>query len=242
MKLDAIRAEIDTLNLDEVTKAVGLTSLILALDRVDSTLGHFAAYLKNWSPRSGRRMQLEVPLLWENKREHRVVKDDIFEAVEIANGAADLAYFDPPYGSNNEKMPPSRIRYQAYYHIWKTVVLNDQPELFGAANRRADSSDTIAGSVFEEFRRSQSGRFIAMESIDRLIGQTQVPFIALSYSSGGRATAEELDQVLRSHGTILKVAEVEYKRNVMSGMRWTNEWVRETDGKNVEYIFLLEKR
>jgi adenine-specific DNA-methyltransferase len=45
MKLDAIREEIDKLNLDEVTKAVALTSLILALDSVDSTLGHYAAYL-----------------------------------------------------------------------------------------------------------------------------------------------------------------------------------------------------
>ena len=51
-KLDAIRLEIDTLNLDTVDEAVALTSLILALDKVDSSLGHFASYLRKWSPRS----------------------------------------------------------------------------------------------------------------------------------------------------------------------------------------------
>ena len=51
-KLDAIREEIDRLTLTRVERAVALTSLILALDRVDSTLGHFASYLKEWSPRS----------------------------------------------------------------------------------------------------------------------------------------------------------------------------------------------
>ena len=51
-KLDAIRQEIETLKLDTVDKAVALTSLILALDRVDSTLGHFSAYLRTWAPRA----------------------------------------------------------------------------------------------------------------------------------------------------------------------------------------------
>ena len=60
-KLDGIRQEIDRLSLDPVDKAVALTSLILALDRVDSTLGHFVSYLHNWSPRSYRTLQLTVP-------------------------------------------------------------------------------------------------------------------------------------------------------------------------------------
>ena len=242
MKLDAIREEIDDLNLDETTKAIALTSLILALDAVDSTMGHFVSYLKEWSPRSRLQLKLEVPMVWENEDlGHRVLKHDVFDCLSLVSGSVDLAYFDPPYGSNNEKMPPSRVRYQSYYHIWKTVILNDKPDPFGAANRRADTSDLVAGSVFEEFRRGSSGRFIVIESIDRLIRETDCPFIALSYSNGGRATATELDDVLKSHGTVRQVVEIEYKRNVMSGMRWTNEWLKEGEGKNLEYIFLLEK-
>lgn len=241
MMLDAIRTEIDALSLDTIEKSIALSALILALDRVDSTMGHFVAYLKEWSPRSYLQMELEVPLLFQSSGDHTVQRKDIFDCISDSE-EVDLAYFDPPYGSNNEKMPPSRVRYQSYYHIWKTVVLNDQPDLFGAANRRADSSDKVAGSVFEEFRRSDSGRFIAMESIEKLIQQTQARFIALSYSNGGRATAAELDAVLREHGKILKVAEVDYKKNVMAGMRWTNEWLKDNDEqKNIEFIFLLEK-
>lgn len=51
-KLDAIRDEIEDLNLDWEDKCVLLTSLIYALDSVDSTLGHYVAYLSKWSPRS----------------------------------------------------------------------------------------------------------------------------------------------------------------------------------------------
>jgi adenine-specific DNA-methyltransferase len=244
MMLDAIREEIDALALDAVTKAVALTSLILALDSVDSTMGHFVAYLKEWSPRSRNEMQLRVPRLWEHRDDltHKVMREDVFDCLRSVGAEADLTYFDPPYGSNNEKMPPSRVRYQSYYHIWKTVILNDRPPVFGAAKRRSDTSDSIAGSVFEDFRRYPSGRFVAIEAIDQMIEEARSRYLALSYSSGGRATAVELDDVLNSNGKILAAAEIEYKRNVMSGMRWTNEWLRDNDGQqHLEYLFLLEK-
>ena len=51
-KLDAIRDEIENLDLAWEDKCVILTSLIRALDSVDSTLGHYVAYLSRWSPRS----------------------------------------------------------------------------------------------------------------------------------------------------------------------------------------------
>ena len=155
-KLDAIREEIDRLSLTKVERAVALTSLILALDRVDSTLGHFASYLKEWSPRSFNELVLEVPNLFCTDEQHEVSRRDIFELVH--DSTADLAYYDPPYGSNNEKMPPSRVRYASYYHLWSTVCLNDEPELFGKALRRKDTSDTLASSAFEEFRRNESHR------------------------------------------------------------------------------------
>ena len=160
-KLDAIREEIDKLKLGEIEKSVILTSLILALDQVDSTLGHYASYLNDWSPRSYNSMTLSVPDLIESDREHEVYNDDIFNILDKVN--VDLAYYDPPYGSNNEKMPPSRIRYAAYYHLWTTICLNDRPELFGKVKRRNDSSDSVAGSVFEDFRKSASGKFIVVE-------------------------------------------------------------------------------
>ena len=170
-KLDAIRQEIESLNLDLIDKAVALTSLILALDRVDSTLGHFSAYLKEWAPRAYKKIRLEVPDVFTSDGDHEVCQADIFELVPRVS--VDLAYFDPPYGSNNEEMPPSRVRYAAYYHLWKSVVLFDKPTLFGKAKRREDTSDPLAASVFEEFRRNDDGRFIAVEAIANLIQMTQ---------------------------------------------------------------------
>jgi len=239
-KLDAIRQEIETLKLDTVDKAVALTSLILALDRVDSSLAHFSAYLKAWAPRAYKKLVLEVPNVFTSAGKHQVFQSDIFELVPCVS--VDLAYFDPPYGSNNEKMPASRVRYAAYYRLWKSVVLFDNPLLFGKAKRREDTSDLIAASPFEEFRRNPNGRFIAVDAIEKLIRATQARWILLSYSSGGRATAEELNEVIQRNSELIDVVEIDYKRNVMAGMKWTHEWVSAAEQPNREFLFLLETK
>lgn len=238
-KLDAVRDEIDNLALSEVERAVVLTSLLLAMDVVDSTLGHFVSYLKEWSSRSFKEMRLEVLNLFVNEKNNIVLKDDVFNANKIVE--ADFAYFDPPYGSNNEKMPPSRVRYASYYHLWTTIIKNDKPQLFGKAMRRKDSSDTVAASVFEEFRKDDNGDYIAVNAIDKLVEYANVRYVALSYSTGGRATFEQLNTVLTKHGTLIKTISLDYKRNVMADMKWTNEWLKDTRELNREFIFLIEK-
>ncbi len=237
-KLDAIRDEIDRLNLSWEDKCVLLTSLIYALDSVDSTLGHYVAYLSEWSPRSYNELKLKLPMRFPLISDNRVIRDDIFNT--ISKNEYDFVYFDPPYGSNNEKMPPSRVRYNSYYHIWTTVIQNDKPTIFGKANRREDSRDTVDGSVFEEFRKDSDGHFIAMKALDELIKKTKSHYILLSYSSGGRATKGELNDIISKSGKLLSAVEIDYKKNVMGNMRWTNEWIN-TDGKYHEYLFLMEK-
>jgi len=238
-RLDAIRDEIERLSLSSVDEAVALTSLILALDQVDSTMGHFVSYLHDWSPRSYNDLVLAVPSVFTTREYHNVLQSDIFDILPSVR--ADLAYFDPPYGSNNEKMPPSRVRYASYYHPWTTICLHDKPQLFGKANRRSDSSDTVAGSVFEEFRRNSAGRFIAVESIDRLLKRANVQWVILSYSSGGRATAEDLNDAIATSGRVLEVEQIDYRKNVMAGMKWTNDWIREAAEPHREFLFLIEK-
>lgn len=239
-KLDGIREEIDRLGLDANEKAVALTSLMMALDQVDNTLGHFSSYLREWSPRSYKHMRLQVPDIIDCEDVHEVTNGDVFDIAQSIK--ADLAYYDPPYGSNNEKMPPSRVRYSAYYHVWTTVCLNDRPEVFGKVNRRADTRDKLAASIFEEFRRNDNGSFIAVEAIHKLIKDTPTQYIILSYSSGGRATASELNEAMRDAGELIEVIELDYKRNVMAGMTWTNEWLRDAQEQNREFLFLLQKR
>jgi len=238
-RLDAIRDEIDALKLSEVEKSVALTSLILALDSVDSTLGHFASYLNDWSARSYNPLRLRVPDLIPYQEGHSVCSGDIFDILPRIE--ADVAYFDPPYGSNNEKMPPSRVRYSAYYHLWTTICLNDKPELFGKVKRRCDTSDTVAGSIFEEFRKDSGGHYIAVKAIHELLRSTNAKYIILSYSSGGRATASELNDCIADIGRTMEVMEIDYKKNVMAGMQWTGKWVKEADAPNREFLFLIEK-
>lgn len=139
-------------------------------------------------------------------------------------------------------MPPSRVRYASYYHPWTTICLHDKPQLFGKANRRVDTSDTVAGSVFEEFRRNSSGRFVAVESIEQLLRSANVRWLILSYSSGGRATAEELNNAIAVSGRVLVIEEIDYKRNVMAGMKWTNDWIRDAEEPHREFLFLIEKK
>ncbi len=237
LKLDAIREEIEKMQLPWNEKCVLLSSLILALDKVDNTMGHYVAYLSRWSPRSFNDLQLTVPRLFETNTDHRVIRDDIFNTVK--DYSFDLAYFDPPYGSNNEKMPPSRVRYNAYYHIWTTIILNDKPQIFGKAGRREDSRDGSA-SVFEEFRKTEQGDFIAMEALGKLISGTNAHYIMLSYSSGGRATKEQLMDIIADTGKLLKIKSIDYQKNVMSNMRYTNEWIN-SDGEHNEYLFLMKK-
>ncbi|MBZ5522733.1 MAG: DNA adenine methylase [Acidobacteriia bacterium] len=239
-RLDAIREEIERLGLAQEDKCVALTSLILALDQVDSTLGHYASYLREWSPRSYRPLQLKVPRILNGDGAHEVYCADIFDLLPRVD--ADLAYYDPPYGSNNEKMPPSRVRYAAYYHLWTSICRFDCPPLFGRVNRRADTSDAIAASAFEEFRRDDHGEFLAVKAIRRLLAESTAPHVILSYSSGGRATAQELHEVIASSGRLLETLEIDYRRNVMAGMKWTNEWLRDADTPNREFLFLIERR
>ncbi len=238
-KLDSIRLAIDKIADNSIQKSILLTSLILALDKVDNTLGHYVSYLKKWSPRSFKKMHLKMPLIKKTKGPHQIMNKDIFKAQ--AKVKADLSYFDPPYGSNNEKMPPSRVRYAGYYHIWKTIILNDKPELMGKAGRRVDCKDFNTCSLFEEFRKNKKGHFIALKAIEKLIRECSSRYTLLSYSNGGRATKEEISEVISDCCSKVQLFSIDYKKNVMSNMRWTYNWVKEKEKTNTEYLFFMKK-
>jgi adenine-specific DNA-methyltransferase len=239
-KLDAIREEIDKIAKDKIEKSVLLTSLIIAMDKVDSSVGHQVSYLKKWAPRAYNTMKMEVPRLIIDNKQHQVYQEDIFDLADDIE--VDLAYYDPPYGSSNELMPPSRVRYASYYHIWKTICLNDKPKLVGVANRREDVGDTISGSVFEEFRKNNDGQYIVIEAIEKLIKDTPAKYVILSYNNNGRATFQAIKGILKNLKKKISIFEMDYKKNVMATItRTTNEWINDTNGKNKEYLFLVHK-
>lgn len=228
-----------TTRVSQAFSLVVITSLINALDKVDSTLGHFVSYLNEWSSRSYSLMNLEMPAFLNQTQDHKVVRSDIFDL--LPQCSVDLAYFDPPYGSNNEKMPPSRVRYSAYYHVWTSICNHDKPEVFGKAKRRIETSDKLGASVFEEFRKNSDGQLIAVQAIEKLLNEVNAKHVILSYSSGGRATAEQLNSAISKSGEIIEILEVDHKKNVMADMRWTSEWVRDAETPNKEFLFLIRK-
>lgn len=48
--------------------------------------------------------------------------------------------------------------------------------------------------------------------------------------------------IVEHSGIMVSVRDIDYKKNVMAGMRWTNDWVRDAERKNLEFLFHIEKR
>ena len=83
--------------------------------------------------------------------------------------------------------------------------------------------------------------FLAVGSIEKLIHHTQSNYIILSYSTGGRATAKELREVIADCATLVKTLAIDYKKNVMADMKWTHQWSAD-ENVNQELLFVLKKR
>jgi adenine-specific DNA-methyltransferase len=119
---------------------------------------------------------------------------------------------------------------------------HDKPEIFGKANRREDSRDNMAVSVFEDYKKSENGRFFALDALRELVKATNARYLLLSYSSGGRATKEQLIGIISELGTLKELKKIDYRKNVMSNMRSTNKWLKnDDDDKHYEYLFLMAK-
>jgi adenine-specific DNA-methyltransferase len=52
---------------------------------------------------------------------------------------------------------------------------------------------------------------------------------------------EGSNDVVCRNGRLLEVVEIDYQKNVMAGMKWTNEWLRDADEPNREFLFLIER-
>jgi adenine-specific DNA-methyltransferase len=128
-RIDAIRAEIDRVAEGRIERAVLLTSLMEAADRVDSTTGLQMAYLKQWAPRSYNRLELRMPALIAGRGKASRSDANLFAD---SHEPVDVAYLDPPYNQHS---------YHSNYHIWETLVRNDAPESYGVARKRTDCRD-----------------------------------------------------------------------------------------------------
>jgi len=185
MRIDAIREEIDRLALDRLERSVLLTSLVEAADRVDSTVGLQMAYLKQWAPRALRPLELREPRAVAGPP-GRVLRCDANELAGTLDGI-DLAYLDPPYNQHS---------YFRNYHVWETLVRNDQPQHYGVACKRQDARDVVS--------RFNSRR-AAWPALRDLIERLPTPWILLSFSDEGFHDLDRVRGLLGERGYVTAV-------------------------------------
>jgi adenine-specific DNA-methyltransferase len=177
MRVDAIRARIERMTADTSERAILLTALLEATDRVDSTTGLQMAYLKQWSARSHRKLRLRMPRLLEGSGQ--ASRGDARDVVR-ANTRYDIAYFDTPYNQHS---------YYRNYHVWETLVRGDAPPTYGIARKREDCRSTR--SVFNL-------RNEAADALRGVISAVRARHVILSFSDEGFLSLGALRQMLES--------------------------------------------
>jgi adenine-specific DNA-methyltransferase len=191
-RIERIRKEIDVVSEgDERLRAILLTSLMLAADKVDSTTGIQMAFLKKWAPRSYNPLRLEYPPLLPG--EGTALLGDALDIVK--EHAVDLLYLDPPYNQHS---------YLANYHVWETLVLFDAPTCYGIAQKRSDLQ--TRKSIFNSRRK-------AKEALRNVIYNAQAKVVLLSFNNEGFHTESELLEIAHEKGYVL-VFRHPYKRYV----------------------------
>ncbi len=193
MRVDAIRARIETITADTTERAILLTALLEAADRVDSTTGLQMAYLKQWSRRSHRRLRLRMPLLLDGAGV--ASRGDAREVVR-QSAEYDLAYMDPPYNQHS---------YYRNYHVWETLVRGDAPATYGIARKREDCRSTR--SVFNL-------RNEAAEAMRTVIESVRARHVILSFSDEGFLSLAALREMLEARFGEVEGVPVRCKRYV----------------------------
>jgi len=194
-RIDAIREAIARKALPPELEAVLLVSLMEAADRVDSTTGLQMAYLKSWAPRALNRLELRVPDVLPRST-HGKSGAHSLDALDAARSLeADLVYVDPPYNQHS---------YLGNYHVWETLVLNDQPDTYGKANKRIDVR--TRPSVFNQKRS-------AREALAELIGSLRCRYLLLSFNDEGYVSLPEIEAMLGAWGEFQATA-IPYRRYV----------------------------
>lgn len=194
-KIDAIRQEIDRLEINANLRSVLLVSLMEAADRIDSTCGLQMAYLKAWAKRAEQPLIMRMPRLLPKRPDQRCRAHclDALEAVKQLR--CDVAYLDPPYNQHS---------YRGNYHIWETLVRNDNPQVYGKAFKRTDCK--TQKSDFNSKRKFKSTLTTVLEGL-------QSKYIVVSFNDEGFIGKEELEDLLSTFGPVL-VFDINYKRYV----------------------------
>lgn len=199
-RIGFIREDIETRfkngDLNNRERAILITSLLYAMDKIAKTCGHYDAYRKGAEFDSS--LELYVPLAGQNNNENnQCFNMDANELVKTLY--ADLVYIDPPYNSR---------QYCDAYHLLENVARWQKPEVHGVA-KKMDRSDL----------KSRYCTQSATEAFEQLIADTKAKYILLSYNNmakkgNGRSNAkigdDDIMHILCKKGSVSVFSE-EYK-------------------------------
>ena len=153
-KIGAVREEINKITDNENEKAVLISALLYATDKVANTVGHYDAYRKNLD--TIQPIQLLVPdITLENNTNNEVFREDA--NLLIRKISCDVLYIDPPYNSR---------QYCDTYHLLENLATWEKPQVYGRA-KKMDRSHLkskyclkIASKVFEDLIKNANCKHI----------------------------------------------------------------------------------
>jgi adenine-specific DNA-methyltransferase len=216
-RIDGIRERIEEMDLEPELRAIALTSLMEAADRVDSTTGVHMAYLKQWAARASNDLELRMPELLPRARSGLSFAHCL-EAVEAAEIEVDLAYLDPPYNQHS---------YLGNYHIWESLVRWDKPSVYGVACKREDCRSRK--SLFNSKPR-------AFQALKDVVQGLCATYLVLSFNDEGYIDRHSMESLLASRGEVL-VFEKEHPRYVGAQIG-----IHDLQGKKVGTVGNLKNR
>ena len=183
-------------NINDRERAILITSLLYAMDKIAKTCGHYDAYRKG--AEFDKPLELLVPLAERhNNPNNRCYNEDANNLGGSIN--ADLVYIDPPYNSR---------QYCDAYHLLENVARWEKPEVFGVA-RKMDRTKL----------KSKYCTKSAAEAFEDLVGNITSKYILLSYNnmaekgndrSNAKISDEDILRILENKGTV-KVFSESYK-------------------------------
>lgn len=199
-KIGFIREDIEKrYNAGEINareRAILITSLLYAMDKIANTCGHYDAYIKGAT--FEKHLELALPLASnENNKNNQCYNEDANRLVERIE--ADLVYIDPPYNSR---------QYCDAYHLLENVARWEKPAVTGVAlkmDRRKLKSDYCTSSAAKAF--------------EDLVSKIKAKYILLSYNNmaekgNGRSNAkisdDDIMRILSRKGKV-KVFSEKYK-------------------------------
>lgn len=177
-------------------RAILITSLLYAMDKIANTCGHYDAYRQGVE--FDKVLELAVPLADNNNNpENQCYNTDANELVKSIR--ADLVYIDPPYNSR---------QYCDAYHLIENVAQWKKPEVSGVAKKMDRSA-----------LKSKYCTQNATSAFEKLIESIEAKYILLSYNnmaekgndrSNAKISDEDILRILRKKGTV-KIFEESYK-------------------------------